>query len=103
MRRRKFKKKRLKHNKPNLANNKRKRMLNMHSVRIFNYDLKDLLSKLPEETDRGPLFASIFSKASNIGIDEAEEFVKAKTEEGIIPKSLSNELNALLNRHSRYR
>ncbi len=103
MRRRKFKKKRFKRTKPNLGNNKRKRMLNMHSVRIFNYELQELLDKIPEETDRGPILASIFSKASNIGIDEAEKFVKAKTEQGVIPPGLSAELSALLNRYSRYR
>jgi hypothetical protein len=78
-------------------------MLNMHSVRIFNYELQELLDKIPEETDRGPILASIFSKASNIGIDEAERFVRAKTEEGIISPELSAEVNALLHRYSRYR
>ncbi len=103
MRRRKFKKKRFKSTRYNPGNTKRKRMLNMHGISTFNYVLGNLLNKIPEESDRRPIFASIYSKASNIGIEEAEEFVNVKGEEGIIPKDLSVELIALLNKHSRYR
>lgn len=102
MRRRKFKKKRFKTNRPNSGSTKRKRMLNMHGVSTFNYELENLLNKLPE-SDRRPVFASIYSKASNISIEEAEEFINTRVVEGIIPKDLSLELITLLNKHSRYR
>ncbi len=78
-------------------------MLNMRGISTFNYELGKLLSKLPEELDRHPVFASIYSKASNIGIEEAEEFINTRVEEGIIPRDLSIELTTLLNKHSRYR
>lgn len=103
MKRRKFKKKRFKRSKVNPGNTKRKRMLNMHGISTFNYELRNLLNKIPRESDRHPIFASIYSKASNIGIEEAEEFINTGVEEGIIPKGLSVELITLLNKHSRYR
>lgn len=78
-------------------------MLNMHGISTFNYVLGNLLNKIPREPDRRPIFASIYSKASNIGIEEAEEFINTRVEEGIIPKDLSIELITLLNKHSRYR
>jgi hypothetical protein len=103
LRRRKFKKKRFKTSRSNQGISKRRRMLNMHGISTFNYELGNILNKLPKESDRRPIFASVYSKASNIGIKEAEEFINAKGEEGVIPKDLSTELVALLNRHSRYR
>jgi hypothetical protein len=103
LRRRKFNKKKFKGSKHNLGNTKRRRMLNMHGINSFNYELRNLLTKIPEESDRGPVFASIYSKASNIGIEEAEGFVNAKAEEGVIPKNLSIRLVELLYKYSRYR
>lgn len=103
MKRRKFKKRRFKGRKSNPGGNKRKRMLDMRKVSAFNYELAELLNKLPKESDRRPIFASVYSKASNIGIEEATSFVNAKAEKGIIPRELLNEIIGLLNRHSRYR
>jgi len=78
-------------------------MLNMHGISSFNYELGNLLDKIPTESYRRSVFASIYSKASNIGIGAAEEFINTRVEEGIVPKDLSVELITLLNKHSRYR
>ncbi len=98
-RRRKFVKKRI--NKEGSA--KKRRMLNMHRVDDFRYDLQQILSNMPEEDHRRPVFATIYSKASNLGINEARNYVKDKTEEEIIPEEMSEGILNLLYRYSRLR
>ncbi|GBE54994.1 MAG TPA: hypothetical protein ENH28_02365 [Euryarchaeota archaeon] len=98
-RRRKFVKKRI--NKEGSA--KKRRMLNMHRVDDFRYDLKQILSNMPEEDHRHPVFATIYSKASNLGINEARNYIKDKTEEEIIPEEMSEGILNLLYRYSRLR
>lgn len=98
-RRRKFVKKRI--NKEGSA--KKRRMLNMHRVDDFRYDLERILKNMPEEDHRRPVFATIYSKASNLGINEARNYVKDKTEEEIIPEEMSEGILNLLYRYSRLR
>ncbi len=98
-RRRKFVKKRI--NKEGSA--KKRRMLNMHRVDDFRYDLERILNNMPEEDHRRPVFATIYSKASNLGINEARNYVKDKTEEEIIPEEMSEGILNLLYRYSRLR
>ncbi|MFH1773636.1 MAG: hypothetical protein ABH874_01595, partial [Methanobacteriota archaeon] len=100
---RRFKKREFKSNKIKPGSSKRKRMLDMGGFSTFRFKLTSLLNKIPKESDRHPIFASVYSKASNIGIEEAEEFINTKVEEEIITKDLSIEIIALLNMYGRYR
>jgi len=99
LRRRKFVRKRTKKK----GDVKKKRMLNMHRVDDFLYDLEHILKEMPVEEHRRPVFATIYSKASNLGIDEAKKYVQEKTEEDIIPGEISEDILNLLHRYSRLR
>ncbi len=104
MRRRKYSKsRRPEHRQSNPGGTTRKRMLDRGRMSRFVFDLANLLKKIPNEQDRQPIFASIYSKATNLGIEEAEEFINEKVKAGILEKELASEILSLLDMHSRFR
>lgn len=78
-------------------------MLDRSRMSRFVFDLTNTLKKIPNESDRQPIFASIYSKATNLGIEEAEEFINTKVEAGVLEKELASEVLSLLDEHSRFR
>lgn len=97
-----FKKKVKKRSQKKLKNPK-KAMLNMRQVDSFRYELKNILAGMKDLESQGSVYGSIYSKASNIGIEEAEEFITRKNEEGVFDQELTGKLLDLISRYTRYR
>lgn len=71
---------------------------------IFRYDMEDILADSSTSEDRVPsLVASIWSKASRLGINDAKDFIKEKVDEGMIDPEAERKLLRLLDRNSKYR
>ncbi|MFQ5815991.1 MAG: hypothetical protein ACE5G7_05790 [Candidatus Hydrothermarchaeaceae archaeon] len=85
------------------GDSRRKTMLNMGRIESFEWNLGNLLNDLPNPQNRGAIFASIRNKSTNIGIEEAKEYILNKEKEGEIDENTSNELVALLDRFSKRR
>ncbi len=78
----------------------RKRMLDMGKLNTFRYELKKVLV----DVEGGkPLFANIFSKTSNIGIDETKKYIYSVLEKEDIEEDKAAEIIDLLNRFSKFR
>ncbi len=65
----------------------------------FRYQLGQILKDLPEGV-QGALKGTIYSKAANIGIREARDYILKKKEEGIIDEKLARRLIDLLYKYS---
>jgi hypothetical protein len=49
----------------------KKRMLRMRDRELFKWDLSGILKEMPDQSRVEPIAATIYSKASRQGIDEA--------------------------------
>lgn len=79
-------------------------MLDLSKESIFRYDMEDILEKAETPSERIPsTIASIWSKASRQGIDDAKEFIRSKREEGLYDAETEQRILRLLSNHSRYR
>ena len=78
----------------------RKMMLNMRNLSSFRYHLKMTLDGVE---GGGPLYANIFSKSSNIGIDEAKQYVQTVVDEGKLSRDKASEIFDLLRKFSKFR
>ncbi|MEE8168371.1 MAG: hypothetical protein V3T58_05820 [Candidatus Hydrothermarchaeales archaeon] len=90
----------VKRTKKKKVHSSRKSMLNMGRIDNFEWSLKNLLADLPNPGDKGTIFASIRNKSTNIGIDDAKEYVLSKEKEGMIDENMSNGLLTLLDKFS---
>jgi len=68
----------------------------------FRYLLGQLLKDLPEGV-QGALKGTIYSKAANMGVKEARDYILKKKEEGVIDEPLARKLIDLLYKYSVYR
>ncbi len=78
----------------------RKRKLNMRTSSSFEYELKQILADVEMGT---AIFGNVYSKANNIGIAEAEEYVESIADEGNIERAKADEILGLLNRSGKMR
>lgn len=66
----------------------------------FRWELKKIVDKI-EGGDT--VFANVYSKASNIGIDETKEYINSQVKEGNIEKQVGLDITHLLMRYSKFR
>ncbi len=78
----------------------RKRMLDMGKHDSFKYRLRQVLEDVVGcET----ILANINSKSTNLGIENAKEYIETIVVEGSIGREKADEIIDLLNRYTRYR
>ncbi len=75
-------------------------MLHTGSLHMFEYRLK---TALEDVEGGGTIFANVFSKSSNIGIDEAIDYLHSVVEEEKLESDKADEIIELLERSSRLR
>ncbi|HET6403795.1 MAG TPA: hypothetical protein VFH78_04055 [Candidatus Thermoplasmatota archaeon] len=87
-----------------VANNDRKRMLDISREGHFRYDLREVLAKssLPPEQIKA-FAATIFSKGSRQSTVEAKDWVTQKLGENVITKTERDAINTLIDRYSKFR
>jgi len=78
----------------------RKRMLDMGKHDSFKYRLRQVLEDV---VGSEPILANINSKSTNLGIDNAKEYLETIVEEGSIERNKAEEIIELLHRYSKYR
>jgi hypothetical protein len=81
-------------------NGPRKRKLNMRKLSSFEYYLKLALEDVEAG---GTIFGNIYSKSTNLGIDEARKYVDILVEDGNIDEDKAREVIDLLNKFSKFR
>lgn len=72
----------------------------MRTSSSFEYELKQILKDVEMGT---AIFGNVYSKANNIGIVEAEEYVEGIAGEGNIERDKADEIIGLLNRSGKMR
>lgn len=85
---------------------KRVRMLDMGRMNSFMFAAEDIFRQTGnKETvqNYASILASIAAKASRIGIEDAQQYIKEKVVEGRLPKEAEEPLCRLLDRYSRWR
>jgi len=83
---------------------KRTAMLDVSKDREFRYYLKEILERYKlDERNASSMLATIHSKARMLSISDAKDYVREKTEEGILPEDGMVEILRLLNRFRKWR
>jgi len=78
----------------------KKRKLAMGKLSTFEY----LLKKALEDVEMGgTIFGNIYSKAANVGTEEAKQYVESITDDESIERDKADEIIGLLNRYSKMR
>jgi hypothetical protein len=91
-------------NRDTRASKQRSKMLDLSKESIFRYDMEDILEEAETPGERIPsTIASIWSKASRQGVDEAKDFIRVKREEGLYDQKTEERILRLLQMHTRYR
>ncbi len=80
---------------------KKRKKLDMSKNDEFRYLLGELVKDL-DESLRGSIYGSIYSKFAKIDLNSAKEFIIKKKNEGIISEELSKKLIDLLYKYSKY-
>jgi len=75
-------------------------MLRTGDLDHFEYKLKQLLADVG---GGGPIFANVMSKSSNIGTDEAIDYLNYVVEGGGLARAKADDVIELLERSSRFR
>lgn len=98
-RRRKFYRRR-KRPKAEHAYTPKKKLLDMGRIESFKYRLKLALEGLPNQKERGALFANICAKSSNVGLDDAKEYAREQKREGFMDDATLGEVLRILDEFS---
>lgn len=78
----------------------KKRRLAMGQLSTFEY----LLKKALEDVEMGgTIFGNIYSKAANVGTEEAKQYVESIADDESIERAKADEIIGLLNRYSKMR
>jgi len=78
----------------------RKRMLKMGNKDLFLWDLNDVLKSLPDRSLAENVAATVYSKASRVGIDEAVAYVDSMRKQDGLDEESANRIHDLLMRNS---
>ena len=82
----------------------RYKMLNVHFLAHFKYDLNEILDRSEMDPARFDLFkANLITKASRNGIQDAREYVDSFIKEGFLDEKSGERLKKLLQRYSKIR
>lgn len=83
---------------------KRSAMLNVGKVRLFKYDINEVMhGSATEDKFVDSFIATVISKASKSSIADAKEYVDSKVEDGTIDDESRTKIFRLLERYTRYR
>lgn len=92
------------HNEKNrTARGVKKMMLDAGKENLFHFDINDILAGIGNKEAAGYLKGNITVKACMQGIDEAREYLKRMTSEGILTGEESHRITTLLMRYSTWR
>lgn len=82
----------------------RRQFLDQRREEHFRYDIRQALdeARMPEE-QRNAFYASMYSKGTRNGTQEAKEFAQQKVDEGLITPQLRDRLQMLVERYSTWR
>lgn len=78
--------------------------LDLRKLNYFKYDAKEVFNSTDmEQKVWNPLFASIVTKASRIGINDAKDYIRKLEKEEILSKDTAGALMHLLDKYKRWR
>ena len=81
-----------------------KKMLDMRNIVYFRYDATEAFKASGiEERVWTAMLATIVSKAGQMGIKEAKDYLEQKEKEGVLGKEITDDLFRLLDRYTKYR
>lgn len=75
-------------------------MLRMRDKDLFIWDLNEILKSVSDQSRAEMIAASIYSKASRLGIDEAIEYTDSMVAEEALDEGTANQIRDLLLRNS---
>lgn len=78
----------------------KKRLLNMRNKELFIWDLNKILKDIPEQGMADTIAATIYSRASRLGIDEALDYVDAMLKEKALDEDNARRVGDLIIRNS---
>jgi len=78
----------------------KKVMLNMRDKELFLWDLNEILKGLEDQSMAESIAATVYSKASRLGIDEAMDYVESMLKEGALDETRARRIRELLIRNS---
>jgi hypothetical protein len=81
----------------------KKKLLNMRNKDLFIWDLNKIMEGVEDQSLAEPMAATIYSKASRMGIDDAADYVDSMQEEGALDEERAQRIKSLLNRNTRRR
>lgn len=82
----------------------RKKMLNLHRINPFRYDMREIMGYSEMDESTTPSFiASVVAKASRVSTKEAKEYIREFEVKGDISKRDADDICRLLDRYSKYR
>ena len=78
----------------------KKRMLRMRDKELFLWDLNEILKSVPDQSRAEVIAATVYSKASRVGIDEALEYNEQMLAENALDEETAGKIHDLLMRNS---
>ena len=81
------------------------RLLKTGKVLEFRYDSREIFRSHSDVESRvyEPFIQTLIAKASRLGIDEAEDYLREKVDDGLVPEEVGDRLVRLIGRYSRMR
>jgi hypothetical protein len=78
----------------------KKRMLRMRDKELFLWDLNEIMKSMPDQSRAEMIAASIYSKASRLGIEDAVEYNEQMLAEKALDEETADKIHDLLMRNS---
>jgi hypothetical protein len=78
----------------------KKRMLRMRDKDLFIWDLNEILKDMEDQSLAETIGATVYSKASRLGIDEAIDYVDSMVADQALEESVAGRIRDLLLRNS---
>ncbi len=78
----------------------KKRMLRMRDKDLFIWDLNEILKDMEDQSLAETIGATVYSRASRLGIDEAIDYVDSMVADQALEESMAGRIRDLLLRNS---
>jgi hypothetical protein len=78
----------------------RKRMLRMRDKDLFVWDLNEIVKDIPDQSLAEIVSATVYSKASRLGIDEAIDYIEGMVADENLEADVAERMKELLLRNS---
>ena len=75
-------------------------MLRMRDKELFLWDLNEILKSVPDQSRAETIAATVYSKASRLGIEEALEYNEQMLADGALDEETADKIHDLLMRNS---